>query len=238
MGQHPRLARAGPGQDEQRALGGRHRPGLLGVERPDDLGGSFLAACARARPGRAAGPGAQPGRGRTVGSIAQPLGFSGGLGGRLVIPGGRIREERAHGIGGLVECRAGAAAGRGAHRPIVGPGLSPSARIRALRRGLDLVRGRRCDRDRLVPFREGHLEDQRCRRQRDRQRPSCPVRRVDACSTRRVRSAEAALRSGIGIGSAAGNGHVAQAEGRQLLGRQLDPDRVARRRSRTGRRRP
>ena len=43
VGQDAGLARAGPGQDEQRALGRRDGARLLRVERRDDLGGARLA---------------------------------------------------------------------------------------------------------------------------------------------------------------------------------------------------
>ena len=42
VGEDPRLARAGAGQDQQRPLGRRDRAGLLGVEGADDLLGSLL----------------------------------------------------------------------------------------------------------------------------------------------------------------------------------------------------
>ena len=55
MGQDARLARAGAGEDQQRAVGRRDRPGLLRVERADDLLGTGRSPRPRRRPGRAAG---------------------------------------------------------------------------------------------------------------------------------------------------------------------------------------
>ena len=42
VGEDAGLARAGAGEDQQRAVGGRDGAGLLGVERPDDLGFALL----------------------------------------------------------------------------------------------------------------------------------------------------------------------------------------------------
>ena len=57
VGEHAGLARAGAGEDQQRALGRRDGPGLLRVERPDDLLGALRCGGPRRPPDRAAATG-------------------------------------------------------------------------------------------------------------------------------------------------------------------------------------
>ncbi len=77
VGEDAGLARAGAGQDQQRAVGGRDGAGLLGVERPDDLVLALLErGGARGRVGR------RDGRARILGlgrDIAHPGRFVGDL---------------------------------------------------------------------------------------------------------------------------------------------------------------
>ncbi len=78
VGQDPGLARAGAGQDEQRALGGRDGARLLGVERPDDLLGALLARGAATTAGSGGRRPGRPGRRRDRGASRSQAGSSGG----------------------------------------------------------------------------------------------------------------------------------------------------------------
>ncbi len=113
------LAGASPGEDEERALRGRHGAGLLGVERLDDLLRAFGAAALDDR-----GVGRRCGRsGRILTrerGVAQPIGL--GRAGRRV--GFRGVGEAGAGDGrGLVERGLAAALpGGGTHLRILGGG--------------------------------------------------------------------------------------------------------------------
>ena len=110
MGQHARLARAGAGQDQQRALGGRDRAGLLGVERADDL---LLAGPA--------------GRGSSLRVGRRRRGCRVLAGDRRVAHPGRLLGRRRGRLGEVGEDRPGRARrrlGRGVERRIAGSASS------------------------------------------------------------------------------------------------------------------
>ena len=78
VGDDARLARPGAGEDQQRAVGGRHGPRLLGVEPADDLLGSRRAAgLDRGRDRLRIEGGAGAREVRRLGHLAQPLGLFG-----------------------------------------------------------------------------------------------------------------------------------------------------------------
>ena len=133
VGDDARLARAGAGEDEQRAVGGGDRPGLLGVEVADDLLRTGLAAGGHGGGDRL---GVERGTGRLEdgvgGELAEPLGLVRDRAGRgrrrLVRRGTRLVahaevEPRAL-VDGLVGTRSSAArlaaCRGGTHRVIVG----------------------------------------------------------------------------------------------------------------------
>ena len=156
MGEHAGLARAGAGQDEQRALGRGDGAGLLGVQGPDDL----LASRSARRLARAFGSGVRrrlgpPGPARSsAADLAQPLGLVDGA----VVD---LRHGRADGAAtsSAVGSCATASGGR-THRPILGrrphPGplaaVAPGPGPRSA--ALDLVGGRRCDGQVGIPVAE------------------------------------------------------------------------------------
>ncbi len=125
VGEHAGLARAGTGKDEQRAFGGRHRAGLLGIERLDDLLRAFGSAALDDR-----GVGWRGWRRRRIltreRGVAQPIGF--GRAGRRVGFGG-VGEAGAGAGRGLVERGLAAAPpGGGTHLRILGGGAYRSLR--------------------------------------------------------------------------------------------------------------
>ena len=122
--QDARLARAGAGEDQQRAIGGRDGASLLRVEGPDDLLRALLAA--GGHDGRVCrGDGGRGVLAWTRG-VAHPRGFLGRR--RRFVEVGEGRPDRVgHRRRGVVERGvAGAATTGGAHRPIVGRGAHPA----------------------------------------------------------------------------------------------------------------
>jgi hypothetical protein len=112
VGQDPRLARAGTGQDEQRALGRGDGAGLLRVQGPDDLLSTPGAAGGDGRRIEWRHRGLRRHRGsragdRGLGALAQPLGlFGDGRIGRLV----GVIKLGTDGRQGVIERRLAAAA--------------------------------------------------------------------------------------------------------------------------------
>ena len=157
VGEDPGLARSGAGEDQQRALGGRDGPCLLGVERLDDLLGPLLAT----RPRRAAGSAAGTG---TAGSspVTRRVAHPGGLLERRPGPRrGRRRPFRPHRTRSRRHRRAvGRRAGDDGwgSPPHCRSGGSPGSRCDAALAGLDLVGRRGRDRDRFVPARQDGIE--------------------------------------------------------------------------------
>jgi hypothetical protein len=116
VGQDAGLARSGAGEDQQRPIGGRDCPRLLGVERADDLLGTGRT---RGRDGsriRRAGTGFLLG---DTTRVAQPGGFLGGDRGLR-----EVGERGPDGLPWLVEGSFGrSSTASGAHRSIVGARL-------------------------------------------------------------------------------------------------------------------
>ena len=124
MGEDAGLARSGAGEDEQRALGRRDGPRLLGVEGADDLVGPLLAA---RRDDRRVGGRDRDGR-VVAGTrrVAHPGRFLGRDRGLVEVGEGRP-DRIGGGRGGVVErWVAGPATSGGAHPPIVGRAAHPA----------------------------------------------------------------------------------------------------------------